>query len=187
MERDFALFRRRLLRNPRQVSALAPSSHALARAMTCELGPQAGRVVEFGPGTGRFTEEILARGVAPHDLTLFEVDREFARFLRGRFPGVAVLEAGAEHAAAHVEPGVGQIVSGLPLLSFPREQVAAILSAAFSILAPGGCLVQFTYGPRPPVPESLLSTLGLRAEPGPRIWANLPPARIYRFRHLQER
>ena len=31
---DIALFRRRLLKNPRQVSAIAPSSRTLARAMT---------------------------------------------------------------------------------------------------------------------------------------------------------
>ncbi len=54
------------------------------------LGPQTGRVVEFGPGTGRFTEAILARGVPPANLTLFELDDEFAAHLRARFPGVTV-------------------------------------------------------------------------------------------------
>jgi len=62
---DLALFRRRHLRNPRQVSAIAPSSRTLARAMTLGLSPKSGKVVEFGPGTGRFTEAILARGVPP--------------------------------------------------------------------------------------------------------------------------
>ena len=41
------------------------ASRTLARAMTLGLGPNSGRVVEFGPGTGRFTEAILARGVRP--------------------------------------------------------------------------------------------------------------------------
>lgn len=149
--------------------------------MAADLGPDSGRVVEFGPGTGRFTREILARGVAPHDLTLFEVDGEFARYLRQSFPGVSVIEAGAEQAAGHVSPGVSRVISGLPLLSFPREQVTAILRAALAVLAPCGSITQFTYGPRPPVPEAVLTELGLRADPGRRIWANLPPARIYRF------
>lgn len=182
MESDLALFRRRLLRNPRQVSALAPSSRGLARAMTAGLGPGSGRVVEFGPGTGRLTEEILARGVAPRDLVLFEIDGEFARFLRRRFPGVTVIESGAEHAADHVEPGVSRVISGLPLLSLPQETVAAILRAALAILAPGGGITQFTYGLRPPVSEAMLAGLGLHVDPGRRIWANLPPARVYRFR-----
>ena len=52
---DLALFRRRLLQNPRQNSAIAPSSRTLARAMTLGLGPKTGRIAEFVPGTGLFT------------------------------------------------------------------------------------------------------------------------------------
>jgi len=98
MSGDLALFRRRLLRNPRQISAIAPSSRALARAMTLGLGPRGGPVVEFGPGTGRFTEAILARGVPPERVTLFELDEEFVDYLRGRFPGVTVHNRPAQDA-----------------------------------------------------------------------------------------
>jgi phosphatidylethanolamine/phosphatidyl-N-methylethanolamine N-methyltransferase len=182
MDSDLALFRRRLLKNPRQVSAIAPSSRTLARAMTLGLGPHSGRVVEFGPGTGRFTEAALARGVPPANLTLFELDDEFVPYLRARFPGVTVHQAGAETAADLVEPGVACVISGLPLLSFPAALQEGILAAAFRILAPRGSLVQFTYGPRPPVPERMIEALGLKVNRGLKIWANLPPARVYRFR-----
>lgn len=182
MESDLALFRRRLLRHPRQVSAIAPSSRTLARAMTLGLGPRSGRVVEFGPGTGRFTEATLARGVPPANLTLFELDDEFVPFLRRRFPGVTVIQSGAETAPAHVPPGVQAVISGLPLLSMPEPLRAAIVRAAFAILAPGGRLVQFTYGSRPPLPPETIAELGLRVGRGHRIWANLPPAMVYRFR-----
>ncbi len=101
---DLALFRRRLLKNPRQVSAIAPSSRTLARAMTLGLGPKSGRVVEFGPGTGRFTEAILARGVPPENLTLFELDEEFVAWLRQKFPGVTVHQLPAQEAARLVPP-----------------------------------------------------------------------------------
>jgi hypothetical protein len=117
MSSDLALFRRRLLQNPRQVSAIAPSSKTLARAMTLGLGPQSGRVVEFGPGTGRFTEAALARGLPPENLTLFELDAEFVDHLRRRFPGVTVHQAPAQQAAALLDPGVQVVLSGLPLLS----------------------------------------------------------------------
>ena len=62
MTPDQTLFLRQLLHNPRQISAISPSSPWLARAMTAGLHPQMGQVVEFGPGTGRLTEAILARG-----------------------------------------------------------------------------------------------------------------------------
>jgi phosphatidylethanolamine/phosphatidyl-N-methylethanolamine N-methyltransferase len=171
---EFALFRRRLLRNPRQVSAIAPSSRYLARAMAEGLGPQTGRVVEFGPGTGCLTKAILAAGVAPENLSLFELDSDFVSHLTAAFPGVAVHHLGADHADKVVAPGVGAVVSGLPL----RE---AILGAAFRVLAPGAPYIQFTYGPKPPVPPESLEKLGLRVESGRKVWLNLPPARVYRF------
>ncbi|WP_112309264.1 class I SAM-dependent methyltransferase [Pseudogemmobacter bohemicus] len=182
MESDLALFRRRLLRNPRQISAIAPSSRVLARAMTAGINPESGKVVEFGPGTGRFTEAILARGVAPENLTLFELDDEFVDYLRRKFPGVAVHKAGAEEAAAIVGGGVSTVISGLPLLSMPDPVRRAILGSAFGMLAPGGEYVQFTYGPRPPIPPESIAALGLSVDNGHKVWANLPPARVYRFR-----
>lgn len=179
---DLALFRRRLLKNPRQVSAIAPSSRTLARAMTLGLGPHSGRVVEFGPGTGRFTEAILARGVAPQDLTLFELDEEFVDYLRGRFPGVTVHQLPAQEAPRLVAPGVSTVISGLPLLSMPPELREGIVDAAFQLLAPRGRYVQFTYGPRPPLPPETVQALGLTVNKGNKVWANLPPATVYRFR-----
>jgi phosphatidylethanolamine/phosphatidyl-N-methylethanolamine N-methyltransferase len=179
---DLALFRRRLLRNPRQISAIAPSSRILARAMTLGLGPKSGRVVEFGPGTGRFTEAMLARGVRPQDLTLFELDAEFVAYLRRKFPGVTVHHLPAQEAARLVAPGVSTVISGLPLLSMPPELRDGIAAAAFRILAPRGRLVQFTYGPRPPIPPESLTRLGLTVDRGLKVWANLPPATVYRFR-----
>ncbi|HQY44759.1 MAG TPA: rRNA adenine N-6-methyltransferase family protein, partial [Paracoccaceae bacterium] len=128
-----ALFFRRLLTNPRQVSALAPSSRFLARAMTAGLGPESGPVVEFGPGTGSLTRAILDRGVRPEHLTLFELDPEFVRLLRARFKGVRVLLAPADRAADHVAPGTaGAVISGLPLLSMPHAVRRAIMGAAFN-------------------------------------------------------
>ena len=182
MATDFALFRKRLLRNPKQVSAIAPSSRGLARAMAAGLGPQTGRVVEFGPGTGSLTRAILAAGVAAPDLTLFELDTAFADHLRLAFPGCTLVLGGADTAADHVAPGVGAVVSGLPLLSMPDAVSHAIVAAAFRILAPGAPYIQFTYGPKPPVTAATIEALGLVVETGPKIWANLPPARVYRFR-----
>ncbi|WP_374391549.1 class I SAM-dependent methyltransferase [Tabrizicola sp.] len=182
MGSDLALFRRRLLKNPRQVSAIAPSSRTLARAMTLGLGPKSGPVVEFGPGTGRFTEAILARGVPPGNVTLFELDEEFVTYLREKFPGVTVHQLPAQEAARLVPPTVGTVISGLPLLSMPPEVREGIVAAAFDVLAPRGRYVQFTYGSRPPLPPETIATLGLTVNRGHKVWANLPPATVYRFR-----
>ncbi|WP_253188212.1 class I SAM-dependent methyltransferase [Rhodobacter sp. 24-YEA-8] len=170
------------MRNPRQISAIAPSSRVLARAMTAKIGPHSGKVVEFGPGTGRFTEAILARGLPPENLTLFELDDEFVDFLRRKFPRVTVHKTGAQEVQALVGSGVSTVISGLPLLSMPDPVRRAIVGAAFDVLEPDGEYVQFTYGPRPPVPPEIISDLGLAVDRGHKVWANLPPARVYRFR-----
>jgi phosphatidylethanolamine/phosphatidyl-N-methylethanolamine N-methyltransferase len=59
---------------------------------------------------------------------------------------------------------------------------AKILNAAFAILAPRGHYVQFTYGPRPPLTPETVESLGLKVNKGHKVWANLPPATVYRFR-----
>jgi phosphatidylethanolamine/phosphatidyl-N-methylethanolamine N-methyltransferase len=182
MTSDLALFSRRLLKNPRQVSAIAPSSRTLARAMTLGLGPDSGQVVEFGPGTGRFTEAILARGVPAANLTLFELDDEFVPYLRGKFPGVTVHQVPAQEASRLIKGKVGTVISGLPLLSMPADVREGIVGAAFQILSPRGRYVQFTYGPRPPLPPEQIESLKLKVDRGFKVWANLPPATVYRFR-----
>ena len=58
----------------------------------------------------------------------------------------------------------------------------AIVGAAFDVLKPDGEYVQFTYGPRPPVSDQMIEELGVKVNKGHKIWANLPPARVYRFR-----
>lgn len=176
------LFLRQLISNPRQVSAISPSSPWLARAMTAGLGPHAGPVVEFGPGTGRLTAAILARGVAPHDLTLFEMNADFAHHLRARFPGVHLHHGPAQDAPKALPPAsAAAVISGLPLLSMPMALRLSIIRAAFAVLRPGAPMVQFTYGPNAPLPPEVLAAEGLRAEAGAKVWRNLPPARVYRL------
>lgn len=181
MASDLALFLKQLIRKPGQVVALSPSSAELARAMAAELGPQTGRVAELGAGTGKLTRAILERGVAPADLTLFEMNPDFCTHLHTAFPGVTVLHQGAETIGAALQPGLGAVVSGLPLLSMPVTVQMAILEGAFSLLRPGGAFVQFTYGPKPPLSEAIRQQLGLTARRGEKVWGNLPPARVYRY------
>ena len=76
---DRLLFFRQLLSKPKQISAISPSSPWLARAVAKGLGPDTGKVVEFGPGTGALTRGILAAGVAARDLTVFEMDADFVQ------------------------------------------------------------------------------------------------------------
>ncbi len=184
MTNDLALFVGQLFRNPREVSAVVPSSRVLAQAMARELGPHTGRVVEFGPGTGKITAAILSRGVLPANLTLYEMNPRFSAELARRFAGAKVVNAPAQEAAREAQ-GVGAVVSGLPLLSMPKEVQRAIIAAAFAILRPGAPFIQFTYSAHPPLNNAVQRDLGLSVEAGPRVWYNLPPARVYCYRRAE--
>lgn len=187
MGSETALFLRQLITNPRQISAISPSSPWLARAMTAGLHPGLGQVVEFGPGTGRLTAAILARGIAPHALTCFEMNPDFVRHLRARYPGVTVQGGPAQMAPDHFGAGtVAKVISSLPLLSMPIPLREAIVAAAFRVLSPGAAMVQFTYGATLPLPAESLEKLGLQVVVGPRVWRNLPPARVFRFYRRDE-
>jgi phosphatidylethanolamine/phosphatidyl-N-methylethanolamine N-methyltransferase len=181
---DILTFVRAWARAPLQVGAAFPSGKALSVLITREIGPDTGRVIELGPGTGVFTQALLARGVRPSDLTLVEAHADFARLLQLSFPQVSVLCADARRLAwsgLDGEPPAGAVVSGLPLLNMSPRSVMAILARSFAHLKPGGRFYQFTYGPTCPVRRAILDRLGLDAVRIGRTFRNFPPAAVYRL------
>ena len=179
----FAFFRA-WLKAPLRVAAVVPSGRALAAAITAEVGPHTGPVIELGPGTGAFTRALIGRGVPESRLALVEAGPDFADLLRDRFPAAQVLCMSAARLGA-VDPfggeKAGAVVSGLPVLSMPPRTVIAILDGAFHHLRPDGAFYQFTYGPRCPIPRAILDRLGLKAVRIGRAVANVPPAAVYRI------
>ena len=78
---------------------------------------------------------------------------------------------------------VAAIVSGLPLLTFPRPLQDEIVRGAFAFLPPGAPFLQFTYGPMSPISRERFKIEGRVAK---RIIANLPPASIWVYRRAGE-
>lgn len=182
--RDYLRFFRSWVANPLTVAAVAPSGQSLARLMTAEISSAHGPVLELGAGTGAFTQALLDRGVAEHDLTLVECDPDFVGLLQRRFPQARVLRIDASRLAGQLAfhgATIGAVVSGLPLLSMPPRKVMRILSGAFGYIRPRGAFYQFTYGPRCPIPRTILDRLGLKATRIGGTVRNLPPAAAYRI------
>ena len=185
MPNDLPLFLNQLLRRPHEIVALAPSSEALAREMAAQLPALEGPVIELGAGTGKITRALLDAGVPPADLHAIEMQPEFAAYLEATFPEIAVYRSKAQEMRSVAPKNARAVVSGLPFLSMPNRVQEAILSATREILAPGGAFVQFTYGPTPPIAETLRINMGLEWRKSRRIWNNLPPARVYTFQFRQ--
>jgi phosphatidylethanolamine/phosphatidyl-N-methylethanolamine N-methyltransferase len=185
-----ALFLKRWLRRPFATGAVVPSGRllaaAMARATRTAIDGWPGHVIELGAGTGEVTKALLAAGIAPERLVLVERDPEFATFLRRHFPAPRIVEGDAVRLSRllvdHRIAPIAAVVSSLPLLSLPADVVNGIVTGVFEALPRGAALVQFTYGPKPPVPRALRARLGLIADRGNRIWRNVPPAVVWTFR-----
>lgn len=182
MPQDLRVFLKQLINRPHEVVALAPSSSKLAQAMAQEVPGGDGPVVELGAGTGKITQALLDAGIGPNGLHAFEVSPEFVSHLKAHFTEITVHHAPAQSMGALGLANVRAVVSGLPLLSMPNRIQDEILEATRMCLAPGGVFIQFTYGPTPPIAESLRAKFGLTWAKSNRIWGNLPPARVYTFR-----
>lgn len=187
-------FFRQWLKNPLGIAALSPSGRQLTRQMISELPHGTRRVIELGGGTGVFTRAMLAHGIAPADLLVLELNEPLYQHLRTRFPDARVECGDARELVAiaqrdgYLDGGPADaIISGLGLLSMSRRTQAEILQAAFDALKPDGRLIQFTYGPKSPVPRDLLDELGLSVRRGGFAWWNVPPASVYVYTRNRSR
>ncbi len=176
------VFARSLLRNPLAVGAVAPSSPRLSNLIASRVISGNSSVLELGAGTGSITGALLRQGIHPERLFLIERDPSLVAYLRDRFPGVRVRCGDAAH-ASHILSNesidqVKTVISSLPIRNLTSRDQVAIVRAILKALAPGGQLLQFTYGSNCPIPAG---RLGLNAERVGRVWLNLPPAAVWRF------
>ncbi|MEM6486734.1 MAG: rRNA adenine N-6-methyltransferase family protein [Pseudomonadota bacterium] len=184
------LFLREWARRPLEVAAIAPSSTRLARLICAEISADTGPVLEIGPGTGVFTAQLLANGVAPHHLTLLEKNPVFAATLQAALPAVRVLNADA--GAIQIRRLTGgrafrAVVSGLGLLSMDHAVVERLMRQVFGSLVAGGAFYQFTYGLGCPVGPRICADLGLESRKLGRVLWNCPPAAVYRLTQTPRR
>ncbi len=174
---------REFLRHPVLTGAIAPSSPRLAEEMTAGLGLEhASCVAELGPGTGVFTEAILALLSPEARLTAFEINPRFAASLSERFPQVDVVTGAAEHLALE---DVDVVVSGLPWTAMTAARQQRTLAAVTAALAPNGRFTTFAYTHTAWTPPARRFAATLRSrfavvERTKVVWRNLPPAFVYR-------
>jgi phosphatidylethanolamine/phosphatidyl-N-methylethanolamine N-methyltransferase len=173
------------IKKPLAVGAVTPSSKPLARTMAQYVDPDAtGPVIELGPGTGPITEALIEHGVAPSRLVLVEFNPTFCQLLRERFPEATVVQADAyrlrDALACYSRHEASAVVSGLPLMTKPLRTRMRLLRDALALLGPQAPFVQFTYAVVPPIPK----LAGVKVEASERIWRNMPPARVWVYRHV---
>ena len=178
------------LRRPGTEGAVAPSSRSLGQAMIRNLElRRAEVVVELGAGTGAFTG-LIAEQVGEQTVFIaFEIEDASVQVLRRRFPRVTVYPDSAEripdYLARHGKVRADYIISGLPWATLPPPVQERIWKAVMATLAPDGVFVTFSYFhagwlPRGRRFRQRLHRHFRRVETSPMVWANVPPAFVYR-------
>ena len=181
---DEVRFLQSWFQNPLRTGAVSPSGRALARTMASYVDPDSdGPVIELGPGTGPVTSALIARGVAQERLVLIEYNPDFCKMLRLRYPAATVIRGDAYAMDKTLDglldkPAVA-VVSSLPLFTRPAPERHGLLQQAFDLSVPKAPFIQFTYAVVSPVP---LAPDRFESHVSPRVWRNLPPARVWVYR-----
>lgn len=187
---DKLTFLKNFLRHPTQVGAIAPSSPGLVRTMVEWFDwDNIRNVVEFGPGTGVFTEAIVERLRPDTSFFAIEQSADLVEATRKRCPGTTVChdsvtnvkELCRQQSMDHVDA----VICGLPWASFSESLQTEIMNAMLDVLPPGGRFATFAYWQGLALPAGFRFARRLRdtfshVERSNTVWRNLPPAFVYR-------
>jgi phospholipid N-methyltransferase len=183
------LFGRNFIKHPRMLGSLIPSSRFLVNHVLSEVDWSRARVfLEYGPGVGTFTAEIIRRMRPDAVLVAVETNTDFVRFLRRRFKDdrLHIIHGSAANADAALA-GLGlnhadYVISGIPYTTMPPDLRETILRKTHSVLHTDGTFLvyQFTRSVLPYLKE-VFRLVHQDFEP-----FNVMPARLFYCRHQVE-
>lgn len=185
-------FLKQFVKNPGKIGAIAESSNDLAKLMvkTAKLN-DAQVIVEYGPGTGVFTQSILKKiGKGNKDKVFFalEINPAFVKEIQKRYPDATIYKDSAENIDKYLKiHGVEKadcIISSIPWTLLPEKKRQNILSKTLKVLKPGGKFLTFMYTHSLITPmardfhDSLKKNFR-HVKKTKTVWKNFPPAFVY--------
>ena len=185
-------FLREFIASPTITGSIAPSSRHLARTIVEGLELRnAEAVLEYGPGTGIFTEFVLRELKPGAKFAAIELNSHFAETFKQRYPNVLLFQDSVTNVESLCDSAgvqsVDCIVSGLPWATFSESLQVECLDAMLRVLKPGGRFATFSYVHSQALTASRLFAKRLpqyfrTVSKSPIVWLNLPPAFVYRCR-----
>lgn len=176
------LFVKNFLKYPMMQGSLVPSSPFLINGMLRQVDWEKARVlVEFGPGVGNVTQEILRRMHPDAMLVAIELNPEFVKLMREEIadPRLRVVHGSAAEVhkiLAGLElPSADYIISSLPYSGMGKSLRKQIMLESRRVLSPSGSLVLFQYSTAI-VPSLRSSFSSVERE---FLLLNFPPALIF--------
>ena len=149
------LFARNFLRHPVMLGSIVPSSRFLIRRLLAPIDwSQARVIVEYGPGVGVVTRQILRNMRPDAALIVIETNPEFVAFLRSAIADVRlkVVEGPADEVieilreSGHTK--ADYIISGIPFSTMAPDVRERTLRDTYLALAPGGAFLVFQFSTR---------------------------------------
>jgi phospholipid N-methyltransferase len=180
--RQLALFAVNFFRHPMQLGSLVPSSRFLVNTLLSRVEWERARVVvEYGPGIGNMTQEILKRMRSDATLVAIEMNPEFVRFIQREIadPRLRIICGSASEVRKILTKlkldCADYVISGIPYTTIPANVRRQILTDTHKLLHPeGGFLVyQFTRTVLPYL-EPVFGNVQQGFEP-----RNILPARLF--------
>ncbi|MFQ3789431.1 class I SAM-dependent methyltransferase [Halomonas sp. A29] len=179
---QLSLFARNFFKHPRMLGSIIPSSSFLVRRLLEPVDWERARViVEYGPGVGTITREILSRLHPDATLIVIETNDDFVNFLNRSLsdPRLRVIAGSAETIEAELErlgfAAADYVVAGLPFSTMPAEIRERILKGSHEALGPEGAMLIYQFSPK--VSSDLRQTFTRVESAFEPI--NIPPARVY--------
>lgn len=169
--------------NPRTVGAVLPSSQKLAKKMITDIDfTKAEYIVEYGPGTGVFTDELIRNRNKNTIIIIIEHNHEFYNLLKEKYKekeNLYIINGSAEYVDKYLNmyniPRVDYIVSGLPFASLPENVSTTILNKTRDILFDKGKFITFQYTLlKKEFINKYFNTINLQRE-----FINIPPAYVF--------
>lgn len=141
------------IKKPRTTGAILPSSKYLAKKMVEDIDFENSRcIIEYGPGTGIFTESLLKNRKEDTIIMLFEYNLDFYNLLKEKFKNeknLIIIHDSSENVDEYLKnykiDTVDYVVSGLPFASLPEQVSAEILNKTKDILKDDGKFITFQY------------------------------------------
>jgi phospholipid N-methyltransferase len=164
------------------IGSFIPSSRYLVDRLLGEVDWEAASViVEYGPGVGTITAQVLRRMRPDAKLIVIEMNEDFVHYLRSTFKDqrLHVVHGSAEDVCSILEEhnvdGADAVISGIPFTVMPEEVRAKILRDSRRCLREGGKFIVFQFtGAVLPHLRSEFSDVRVGFEP-----LNILPARLF--------
>jgi phospholipid N-methyltransferase len=147
-----ALFARNFFKYPSMLGSVVPSSPFLVKHLMSQINWDRARVlVEFGPGVGTITREVLKRMRSDAVLLVIELNEEFVQYLNTtlRDPRVRVVHGSASDVrrilAEHGLVRADYIISSIPYSLLPETLRREMVAESRHALKAQGSLLVFQY------------------------------------------